>query len=73
MWYVWGWLKEGPLKGMLGPKKKAKKTEKTKAVRADDDDEWVKGTPYDINRKKKAAASAPKSPGPAAKSGNKSS
>lgn len=66
VWYVWGWLKEGPLKGMLGPKKKAKKQEKTKAVRADDDDEWVKGTPYDTFRKRKAAAGVKSS-------GNKSS
>ena len=58
-YYVYTWLKEGVLKSVLAPRK-ARKVEATRS--ADDDDEWVKGTPYDNFRKKKAAAAQPKSP-----------
>lgn len=39
--------------------RKSKKSDGAAVER--DDDEWVKGTPYDLHRKKKAASAAKKS------------
>lgn len=45
----------------LGIKKTARKTRKgTDKVAAFDEDEWVKGTLYDVDRRRRAAAAAKK-------------
>ncbi|PNH04580.1 Translocon-associated protein subunit alpha [Tetrabaena socialis] len=51
VFYVWSTVKDYPLyKTIFG-----KKTRKVEVSNADNDDDWVKGTPYDNFRKKKAA------------------
>ncbi|KXZ50707.1 hypothetical protein GPECTOR_15g391 [Gonium pectorale] len=50
--YVWNIVKESQLyKNLVG-----KKQRKVEVSRADNDDEWVKGTPYDSFRRQKAKA-----------------
>ncbi|KAG2489387.1 hypothetical protein HYH03_012029 [Edaphochlamys debaryana] len=52
LYYVWSMVKDSQLyKNVVG-----KKSRKVEVSRADNDDEWVKGTHYDNFRKKKAAA-----------------
>ncbi|GIL69103.1 hypothetical protein Vretimale_17308 [Volvox reticuliferus] len=57
-YFAWSSVKESTVyKNVVG-----KKARKVEAVRPDGDDEWVKGTPYDNFRKKKAAAASKGSP-----------
>lgn len=57
-YYAWSAVKDFAFyKNMVG-----KRARKVEVSRADNDDEWVKGTPYDNFRKKKAAAASKASP-----------
>ncbi|EFJ43001.1 hypothetical protein VOLCADRAFT_109993 [Volvox carteri f. nagariensis] len=57
-YFAWSAVKESPIyKNVVG-----KRTRKVEVSRAYNDDEWVKGTPYDNFRKKKAAAANKGSP-----------